>query len=244
MGYRSPVEVAEIVRCPVNYNVDMQVATSVLLEGVWYSLAHCGRLLSDAVTLYKVGSEQTAVGLAMLGREELGKYRLLLEQWRESEKTGVYPSVEGVQDACAQHVEKQRKAVLSWSFTAEAGSGLDRAIRTQMKHKPQDAEYQQAEQLLQTAIKAGLEAAPKDRHNVRMQAFYVDLDDSGFSWKRPEQISPEEAKKLLNDAVNDYAIQRGKMDPDHLRGLGDVKLADALEAWQQRPILPEPVWPE
>lgn len=221
----------------------MQVAAPVLVEGIWYSLAQCGRLLSDAVTLYKVGSEQTAVGLAMLGREELGKYRLLLAQWRESEKTGVCPTVEEVQDACAEHVEKQRKAVLSWSFTAEAGSRLDIAIRTQMKHKPQDSEYQQAEQVLQTAIKAGLKRAPEDRHNVRLRALYVDLDDSGLSWKRPDLISPEVAKKLLNDAVNDYAIQRDKMDPDQLRALGDVKLADALEAWQHRPVLPEPVWP-
>jgi hypothetical protein len=173
----------------------------------------------------------------------LGKYRLLLEQWRESEKTGACPTVDEVRAACAEHVEKQRKAVLSWSFTAEAGSVLDTAIRTKLKHKPQDAEYQQVEQVLQTAIKAGLKRAPENRHNVRMRALCVDLDDSGLSWKRPEQISPEEAKKLLNDAVNDYAIQRDKMDPDQLRALGDVKLADALEAWQQRPILPEPVWP-
>jgi AbiV family abortive infection protein len=222
----------------------MQVAGSVLLEGVWFSLAQCGSLLSGAVTLYKAGNEPAAVGLAMLGREELGKYRLLKEQWRESEKTGAYPTVAEVQAACAEHVEKQRKATLSFSFTAEAGSRLDTAIRAQLAHKPQDAEYQQAEQVLQTAIRAGLKRAPEERHNVRMRALYVDLDDSGLSWKRPVQISSEEAKKLLNDAVNDYAIQRDKMDPDQLRGSGDVKLADALEVWQQRPILPEPVWPE
>jgi AbiV family abortive infection protein len=223
------------------YNVAMQVAGSVLLEGACLSLANCGSLLSAAVTLHKAGNP-VAVGLAMLGREELGKYRLLLEQWRESEKTGVCPTVDEIQAACADHVEKQRKANLSWSFTAEAGSRLDIAMRTQMKHKPLDAEYQQAEQVLQTAIKAGLKRAPEDRHNVRMGEFYVDLADSGLSWKLPGQIPPEEAKKLLNDAVNDYAVQRDKMDPDQLRGLGDVKLADALEAWKQRPVLPAPVF--
>jgi AbiV family abortive infection protein len=180
----------------------------------------------------------------MLGREELGKYCLLQEKWRQSEETGIDPSVDEVQAACAEHVEKQRKATLSFSFTAGAGSRLDTAMRTQLKHKPQDPEYQQAEQVLQTAIKAGLKRAPEERLNVRMRALYVDLDDSGLSWKRPEQISPSEAKKLLNDAVNDYAIQRDRMNPDQLRGRGDVKLADALEAWQRRPTLPEPVWPE
>ena len=220
----------------------MIVATPMLLEGAWYSLEQCGRLLSDAVALYRAGSEATAVGLAMLGREELGKYRSLLESWRESEKTGKCPNVEDVRDACIEHVEKQRKALLSWSFTAEPGSGLDAAIRTQLNHQPQDAEYRQAEQTIRAALKAFSKHAPDERHKLRMRSLYVDLNDSGLSWNRPAQVSLEEARKLLNDAVNDYAGQRDKMDPDLLREL-DPELADALEPWQQRPVLPIPIWP-
>jgi len=109
---------------------------SVLLEGVWFSLAQCGSLLSGAVTLYKAGNEPAAVGLAMLGREELGKYRLLLEQWRESEKTGVGPTVGEVQAICAEHVEKQRKATLSWSFHCRS--------RFSSRHSDTDSDEAQA----------------------------------------------------------------------------------------------------
>ncbi len=52
----------------------------MLLEGARYSLEQCGRLLSDATALYRAGSGATAVGLAMLGRDGLGKHRSLLEQ--------------------------------------------------------------------------------------------------------------------------------------------------------------------
>ena len=57
-------------------------------------------------------------------------------------------------------------------------------------------------------------------------------------------MSRDDAKKLLSDAANDYAGQRDRLNPDLLRALGDPKLADALEAWHERPVLPEPVWPE
>ena len=77
-----------------------------------------------------------------------------------------------------------------------------------------------------------------------MRSLYTDLDASGLNWNRPVEISLEEARNMLNDAANDYAVQRHKLDPDRLRELGDSDLADALEAWQQRPILPLPIWSE
>jgi hypothetical protein len=69
-------------------------------------------------------------------------------------------------------------------------------------------------------------------------------DDSGSAWNRPSKVPPEECKKLLNDAVNDYAGQWDRLNPDLLRGMGDPKLADALEAWRDRPELPIPAWLE
>jgi hypothetical protein len=57
-------------------NPKMDVVAPVLLKGAWYPLEQCGRLLSDAVALYRQKSYSTAVALAMIGREELGKYRM------------------------------------------------------------------------------------------------------------------------------------------------------------------------
>jgi AbiV family abortive infection protein len=221
----------------------MEVSLSVLLEGVVFSLVNCGRLLSDAMVLYDAGSEQTAAGLAMLAREELGKYRILLKLWRESVKSGARPTVGQIQAACEDHTEKQRMATLGWTITAEPGSAIDTAMRTFMNRDAPSAEREKAAQVLESAKKASMKRAPEDRHNTRMRAFYVDLDNSGQSWIRPQKITREEAKKLLNEAANDYAVQSDRMDPDRVRAL-DEKLADALEELKDRPIPPAPVWPE
>jgi AbiV family abortive infection protein len=221
----------------------MDVIAPVLLRGAWYSLEQCGRLLSDAIVLYREKSYSSAVALAMIGREELGKHGMLLDEWRKSEGTGKYPTVDSIQTS-AHHVHKQRRALLGLTFTTENTSALGTAIRTQMKHKPQDTEYQQAEKVIQTALKSLAKRAPDDRHAARIRALYVDLQDSGSDWSRPSEVSRDDAKKLLSDAANDYAGQRNRLNPDLVRALGDPKLADALEAWHERPALPEPVWPE
>src|SRR5436190_17444444 len=116
------------------------VAAPVLLRGAWYSLEQCGHLLSDAVTLYRGKSYSSAVALAMIGREELGKHRMLLEEWRKAEGTGQYPTVEAIRTACEDHVVKQGRALLSLTFMPENTSAFGAAIRTKIEHKPQDPE--------------------------------------------------------------------------------------------------------
>jgi AbiV family abortive infection protein len=222
----------------------MDVAAAVLLKGAWYSLEQCGILLRDAVVLYRSKAYASAVVLAMFGREELGKHRMLLEEWRKAERTGNLPPVEAIQAAGADHVDKQRRAVLGLTFTTEGPSVFGTAIETQIKHKPQDAEYQAAEKVIQAALKSLAKQAPDARHTARTRTLYVDLQDSGADWSRPSQVSREESKKFVNDAANDYAGQRDRIRPDLLRAIGDPRLADALEAWWGRPELPAPVWYE
>ena len=124
----------------------------------------------------------------MIGREELGKHRMLLDEWRKSEGTGKCPTVDAIQTACEDHVDKQRRALLGLTFTTENASALDTAIRTQLKHKPQDTEYQQAEKVIQTALTSLAKRAPDDRHAARMRALYIDLQDSGSNWSRPSEV--------------------------------------------------------
>ena len=222
----------------------MEVAANILLKGAWYALEQCGILLRDALVLYRAKSYASAVALAMIGREELGKYRMLLEEWRKAEGSGNLPTVESIQGACADHLDKQRRAVLGLTFTPEGPSAFGTAIETQIKQKPQDPEYQEAEKVIQVAIKSMAKRAPDERHTARMRALYVDLQDSGSNWNRPSQVSQDESKKFLNDAANDYAGQWHRMRPDLLRGTGDASLADALEAWPERPQLLRPAWSE
>ena len=220
------------------------VALDVLLRGTWCALEQCGILLRDASTLYGAKAYSSAVALAMIAREELGKYRLLLEEWRKAESTGTLPAVAEIQATCADHIEKQKRAVLSLTFTADGPSTLGDAIAAQIKYKPQDAEYLAAEKVNQTGLRAMAKHAPEARHSSRMRALYVDLEDSGSAWNRPSEVSQNECKRLLNDAVNDYAGQMHRMNPDSLREMEEPKLADALEGWPDRPELPGPRWVE
>jgi AbiV family abortive infection protein len=59
----------------------LSVSADVLLKGGWYSIEECGRLLRSAVTLYSNKEYASGVALALLAREELGRYRILLELW-------------------------------------------------------------------------------------------------------------------------------------------------------------------
>ena len=119
-----------------------------------------------------------------------------------------------------------------------------RSFGERQEHKSQDTEYQEAEKVIQAALKGLAKRAPDARHAVRMHALYVDLKDSGADWNRPLHVSEDESKKLLGDAANDYAGQWDRLNPDLLRAKGDPRLAEVLEAWDQRPLLPPPVWPE
>lgn len=222
----------------------MRVTSAVLLKGAWYALEQCGNLLRDAMVLYRVKAFPSAVALAMIGREELGKHRMLLAEWRKSRATGTLPSVEAIETACADHIDKQRQALLGLTFITEGGSALDTAVRTRMKHNPQDIQYQEAGKVIQNALKSLAKRSPEDRHTARMQALYVDLNECGTDWNRPSCFPQDQAKKLLGDAANDYAGQRERVTPDLLRALDQPELAKAIEAWDERSKLPPPIWPE
>ena len=222
----------------------MDVTAGVLLKGAAYALEQCGILLRDAAELYRAKAYPSAVALAMIGREELGKYRMLLEEWKKAESTGKLPTVEAIQAACADHIEKQKRAVLGLTFMPEPSSVFGKAIAAQIEHRPQEPEYRAAEEDIKVALRATAKHAPEARHNSRMRALYVDLEDSGSAWNRPSDVPPNECKKLLTDAANDYAGQMRRLNPDSLRGMGDTKLADALEGWPDRPELPGPAWVE
>jgi AbiV family abortive infection protein len=219
----------------------MDVAVPVLLKGAWYALEQCGNLLRHAKILYQREAYSSAVALAMIGREELGKYRILLGEWKKAYEAGKCPTVSQIRKALDDHIEKQRQAVLSITFMTEGQSVLDTAIRNQMAHHPWTPEHRAADEIIQAFIKSLGKRAPEDRHKWRMQALYVDLNDAGTDWSRPSEIPKAEAEKLLSDAANDYAVQRDKiLNP--LRE-GKPELDEALQAWPDRPELPGPEWP-
>lgn len=196
-----------------------------LMKGVWFTLEQCGKLLLDAVLLYRADRLASAVGLTMVARDELGKYFLLLDLWVDA-SAGQAVDVSRLKE---NHVEKQRRAAVS----ATLGEGDDdERIGTfeKLKAAPWGSpEFQR--------VFASLGDA-QTRKNDRERAFYVDPSDGG--WSRPcEAFSRSRAERLLGDALNDY---RGQYDPiNRMLHFKDRRpgLHEALEKWTDKPELPE-----
>src|SRR2546425_12912752 len=89
------------------------VTPDSLLHGAWYALCQSAYLLEDAVLLFGGGRSSTAAGLALLSREELGKFYLLLGLRKDTIESGKLPSVGSVKRSNSDHVTKQR-----WGQTA------------------------------------------------------------------------------------------------------------------------------
>src|SRR5215471_8995026 len=84
-----------------------------LIHGAWYALEQCGLLLNDAWILLQHARHATAASIAMIAREELGRYEMLLDFWRETVVNGIHPSVNEVRSKLERqrgvHLEKQRR---------------------------------------------------------------------------------------------------------------------------------------
>src|ERR1700751_2675570 len=100
----------------------VSVTPQYLLEGAVYALEQCGLLLRDANLLYRSGSDATAVALTAFAREELGRWKILLDLRREV-LGGKNVTIEEINDRCDDHVTK-RAGMLSLVMRADRDSGL------------------------------------------------------------------------------------------------------------------------
>jgi AbiV family abortive infection protein len=209
-----------------------------LLQGAWYALLQSAHLLTDAVLLFGAGRASTAAGLALLAREELGRFRLLLDL-RKNAVAGRLPSVGELKNSYKDHRIKQQ-----WGQTGVTMRGLpanwtDKFLE-KIKQKPMDEEL-----ILKDMFKP-LESKrrrdPQDRHELRGKCFYVDVESSGAVWNRPWLMSKEEAERIIIDATNDYHMML--LYVRRKQQYFGAELGAALDAWADKPELPFIVWPQ
>jgi hypothetical protein len=143
------------------------ISEQTLLEGSWHAVVQAGRLLHSAVLLFDNGDASSAFVLAMFGREELGRSRLLR--------------------VCAGEVNAGQL-------------------------------YTPSEIAAKCDDLAKQEASALGPHETRYDGLYVDLDETGTSWRRPADLSIEEARQQITDAANDYS---GELDRLSRAGLSD-----------------------
>jgi AbiV family abortive infection protein len=214
------------------------VSPQYLLEGAVYALEQCGLLLRDANQLYQNCSYANAVALAAFAREELGRWRILLDL-RRKVLGGEHLSIKELQTHCDGHVRKQEAGMTSITTRAHRDSGLGKLLNVRHGSK----EWKDANDQIEKLNRQKKKRVPDDRHRQRLSALYVDAISVG-RWNRPsKEISQACASDFLQDAVNDYSLQYSRYAELEITKHHDPELFSAFQQWPDRPELPPPVWP-
>ena len=215
----------------------MNATPKFLLEGSYYALVQCEKLLNSAVIIYKAGDHATAVGLTLLAREELGRSRYLRDQRKDVVKGKTVP-INTISKACENHLMKQK---LGQHSVVLKTPGLAKHLQVISGASPQSKEYQEADQILDKLTKKKMARTPHDRLAEREKSFYVQPDDLGTGWDKPWEKDKEEAIDTIQHAINDYSVYRRQFVDLAILMVTDCELAKAIEAWVERPTLPPPL---
>ena len=71
-----------------------------------------------------------------------------------------------------------------------------------------------------------------------MKAFYVEPNELDTDWNKPWEKDKAAALPFIEDALNDYGMQRNSVWVLEILKGDDPELAQAVEAWKDRPALP------
>ncbi|MCS6285410.1 MAG: AbiV family abortive infection protein [Nitrospira sp.] len=217
------------------------ISESVLLEGSWYALEQAGRLLRAAVGVYDRGDSATALALAMFGREEIGRSRILRTLANEV-ANGASFSAQNVTDRCDDHVKKQREGATGTTLRVPPQSQLAKALQAQANNAPGSSGWKAARAVISAATTSKAKRDPQDRHDMREKALYVDLASDSKSWCRPSMITPTVAREHIEEAVNDYAIECYALR-DEVIADDFPSMAKTRERMKPHPVLIAAIWP-
>jgi AbiV family abortive infection protein len=230
----------------------MGVKPRVLLEGAWYAMEQSGLLVRASVTLFDAEQYAPAAGLALLVHEELGRHHILVDLWWNAEVKRADLTVENIKHAYGDHVEKQRRGLHGVSLRFGPGSVVIDLFR-KMVGGPRSPDYAAARQELDEVLKSLAKRAPNQRDRARINALYVDLEDSGGGWKRPADIGRDRVLDIITEACGHYSDYHSAMgiwlgseqeNPTHPQDEALLAWVQAVKAWPQRPEWPVPTWPK
>lgn len=115
-------------------------------------------------------------------------------------------------------------------------SSLGKLLKVKHHARPQSKEYQDAKKELDEVSTRQKRRTPQDRHNERIRAFYVEPLDT--DWNKPWEKDKEVAQPFIENALNDYGMQRNSVWVLEVLKGDDLELAQAVEVWKDRPALP------
>ena len=154
------------------------------LEGVIFSLEQCGVHLRDAVTLFEKGGYSNAIVLATYAIEEIGRSESCRDL-RKKVLRGETVSPGDYSRECENHIEKQKRGLISTTQQVSGEEGLAKLLRIRMKSHPQSEEYKEADRELENITERQRKHTPESRHQMRVRSLYVEPNESFTGWDRP-----------------------------------------------------------
>jgi AbiV family abortive infection protein len=223
-----------------DYEMTGSATPEYLMKGAAYALEQCGLCLRDAELSYRNGSYANAVVLAAFAREALGQWIILLDLRQKVLGGGKLP-IRKLKTLYDDHELKQTAAMLSFTMTGDRDSGVGKLIMSRLTAVPGSDEWKRTDDALKKLNTLKTKRVPQVRHKLRMLAMYIDPE--GDDWNRPvKRISQADAREFIEDARNDYAVQRLN-GYNNFQEDEESELFKALEQWSDRPILPLPPGP-
>lgn len=197
--------------------------------------------MHDAITLYRDGSYSSAIVLAVFAREELGRFRILLDLRKYVVGGQRKFTTKDIQRECEDHVKKQEWGQLSATIISLNDSVQGEFLKETRLNPPSSSKWKEATQQLDKAMKTVRRRTPSQRHEMRMKALYVEPTDSGHGWNRPSQeySNGRVVLRFLNEASSDYAAQYSRYASGYIPEEED-ELFRIIQEWNERPELPLP----
>ncbi len=169
--------------------------------GACFAINHAQTLLEDAATLYSHKRASGAFHLAVMAREELGRFHLLAERYHKLSDGELLDAKE-----LAQSLQPHKVKLF-------AGQSTVPVPMTTEQHAEWSAAIQRNDEQTVSTISQNVRLRAQrlkphqaaELHQRRLKAQYVDLDPQTGLWSQPSSVSMLDASTLIRTVVAEIA---------------------------------------
>jgi AbiV family abortive infection protein len=181
--------------------VSTRIDHESLAIGACYAIAHAVNVLEDAALLYSQKRASSSFHLAVMAREELGRFNLLAER-HHGLPANEY--VDGTE--LLRHLQPHKIKLLAGQSVVPVPMTLEelRVWQAAIERNDETASSAISQQIRTRAAKLKSHQVAA-LHQQRLKAQYVDLDPQTGQWSRPSEVSMADASTLICTVMAEIA---------------------------------------
>ena len=216
----------------------MSLTADFLFQGAMFAAEQAGTLLHDAIELFKLKRYSSSIILGVYSREEIGRARILIEEWNKVNDGQVVTAKE-LKIRLGDHVNKLKAGQFSMSANSFKPPKKElRQLSWEQVGRPSpvpvDAKYYKE---LRLRMEGAAAQVAQSLHKQRLLSIHVDVSGDNKSWNRPNLAERSQAHALLYYLSSDYMVLYFSFRSD-----AEASIVKAFIAWRDRPNLPAPIF--